>query len=573
MVSSTATVRRPRSLVQSAFVSNGSVAVDGVPAPPPAPLWRHSTGAVVIVVLGLALYLPGLRWGLPGTKSWSQDTIAGVRTLGAVAGWPAQWHGRYAPLHYLILRGAYEPVLRYWGRTGAWVTDPESGKVRVAEPHAPKIGLLILIARVISVLMAIGTGLGLWMATRLLTGCDLAAVLAAVTFMIGAAFTYFAHLGNVDVPAMCWFAWSVYFLTRLLRSLRWSDALLLGLFGSLAISTKDALAGMYPGMAVVILAAEIQRRRRESTLLRSWGRALLQPKWLAGILVFALPYLLLYGVFSDPDSYLARMKYWLDPAADTLHARQHRYPNQLRLLLATAYYAAGAIGWPMLVAATASVVHALHRHTRIALVALVPGISYYMFIISQIDFVYSRFLFAPISMVCILVGLAGAALWRYRGWSKRARFVVLGAVLLPSAGYALAISAEMTADSRYRAEAWFLENVPSNSTVGGFSDPQYLPRLEDSGYATSRVEMARESFDRPQPEYLIVTSYNYEDSNEAQRACLVQLLSGELGYKPVVTFRGRYLGTGSSWISIAGWGAPIPGKISPTITLLRRVQH
>ena len=41
-------------------------------------------GPIGIISLGLALYLPGLGWGLPGTVSWSQDTIAGVRTLGAV---------------------------------------------------------------------------------------------------------------------------------------------------------------------------------------------------------------------------------------------------------------------------------------------------------------------------------------------------------------------------------------------------------------------------------------------------------------------------------------------------------
>ena len=149
---------------------------------------------------------------------------------------------------------------------------------------------------------------------------------------------------------MCWFAWSLYFFVRLLRGRRWYDALWLGIFASAAVSTKDALAGMYPGMALVLLAGEtkhwMERKRPASAVL--W--AVLQPKWLVGLAAFVLPYLFLYGVFSNPealDAYVERMRYWLDPLAGTLHARQHRYPNQLRLLLATIHYAAGAVGWRM----------------------------------------------------------------------------------------------------------------------------------------------------------------------------------------------------------------------------------
>jgi hypothetical protein len=129
----------------------------------------------------------------------------------------------------------------------------------------------------------------------------------------------------------------------------------------------------------------------------------------------------------------------------------------------------------------------------------------------------------------------------------------------------------MLTDSRYAAEKWFLANVPRSATVGAFSHPQYLPRIHEQGYTTYQVEMNRESFDRPQPEYLLLTSYNYEDFNEAERACLGDLLAGRLGYTPVAAFAGRFLGTGSNWLSLAGWGTPTPGKISPTITILHRV--
>lgn len=84
--------------------------------------------------------------------------------------------------------------------------------------------------------------------------------------------------------------------------------------------------------------------------------------------------------------------------------------------------------------------------------------------------------------------------------------------------------------------------------------------------------MARESFEQPQPEYLVLTNYNYEDFDTAAQACMRDLLAGRLGYRPIAAFHGRFLGTGSSWLSLAGWGAPVPGKISPTVTVLRRAE-
>ncbi|MGB2985920.1 MAG: glycosyltransferase family 39 protein [Phycisphaerae bacterium] len=532
--------------------------------------WHCFVAPLVITMVGLILYLPGLTWGLPGTASWSQDTIAGLRTLGVVEGWPAQWKGRYPPLHYLILAAAYEPVQWHWQRTGQRVIDDDTGEVRLLPPHAPKIGLLILIARSITVVMAIAAGLGLWAATRRLTQDDTAALLAAMTLMLGAAFTYFAHLGNVDIPSMCWFAWSLYFYARALHSRKWHDCALLGLFGSLAFSTKDAIVGMYPGMAVVLLVNETNRFRKDAPLLRALFSALWQSKWLIGLAMFILPYLIFNGVFANLDPYLTRMKYWLGITPGTLHTRQYRYPDQLRLLLATFWYAAGAVGWPMLLAMVASVLYALRRYGRTALIVLIPVVGYYVVVVAQIGFVYSRFLFAPIAMTCILVGLAGAALVRRREWPMAVRFGIPCMILLPSLGYTVAINAEMLTDSRYAVETWFREHVTPPSQVGAFSKPQYLPRLSNLGYDTRGAVMAHESFDQSQPEYLILTSYNYVDFDADQRACMKDLLAGRLGYSPVVTFKGRYLSTGSSWLSLAGWGAPTPGKISPTITILRR---
>jgi hypothetical protein len=530
--------------------------------------WRWAPW--LLLALGLVLYLPGINWGLPGLSSWSQDTIAAERAIGAAAGWPREWLGRYPPLHYLVVRAVYQPILASWQRSGQRTIDPQTKAAVYQPPHAPKIGLLILIARCLTVLMAVAAGLGIWMATRRLVRDDLAALTAAVASMIGAAFTYFAHLGNVDIPSMCWVAWSLYFYVRAVESSSWKDCLWLGVFAALAVTTKDAVAGMLPGMAVVLLAAEILRRRAVPSGWRSLMSSVCQYRWLIGLLGFVLPYLLINGVFFDPQGYLARMRYWISPAPDSVLAGEYRHPHQLALLWRALLVTAGGVGWPMLAAMVVAVVHALRRHVGWGLMMLVPALGYYLIVIAPIKFVYARFLFVPIAMACVLLGVAVADWMRLPSWRMDARLGLPLMVLLLSVAHAVAVDLEMISDSRYRAEAWFDENVERSASVGAFSKPQYLPRLVERGYATYAVEMTRESFERPQPEYLVLTSYNFEDFDEAQTACMKELLAGRLGYGLVVTFKGRYLGTGSSWLSLAGWGAPVPGKISPTVVVLRR---
>ncbi len=525
----------------------------------------------MLALLGALLYAPGLRWGLPATESWSQDTIAGVRTLGAAETWPDAWAGRYPPLHYLVLRACYEPYLRWLVASGEAKVDPASGRVRFKPPHAEKIGTLFFIARVVSALMAIGAGLGMYLAANRWLGVGhLAAGIAGGTMMASPAFTYFARLGNVDIPSMCWFSWSVVFYARLLKSRRWHDAALLGLFGSLAISTKDSIAGVYPGMAMVLLGFEAARTRGTRSWLAATASALLRWRWLIGVVAFALPYLFLSGVFQNPGAYIERMKYWLGITPGTIHMRQYRYANQLALFGAMLYYAAGAVGWPMLLAMVAAVIHGLRRHTRLAFVLLTPVITYCLIIIVPQGFVYSRFLFPPLALVGVLVGVACVDLWRCSCCAVSIRGGVIGAVALLTLGYTAALGAEMMSDSRYRAERWFEKHVSTSMPIGAFSKPQYLPRMNEQGYRTYTVAMSREALGRPQPDYLILTNYNYEDFDDAQRACMAELLDGQFGYEVVTTFHGRYLGTGKSVLALAGWWTPVPGKISPEITVLSK---
>ncbi len=545
-----------------------------LPPTPPQATWRI---ILLLILVGLGLYVPGIRWGLPATVSWSQDSISDFRTLGAVEGWPGHWQGRYPPLHYLLLYSVYQPTLQDWRQSGVLQQDDDTGQITVRGAQDERIGLLILIARIVSISMAIGAGIGIWASARRLLKNESASVLAAVSMMCGAAYVYFAHVANVDIPSIFWFSWSLYFYTKLLSSRRNGDAMLLGLFGSLAISTKDSVAGIYPGMALILVFLEWRHYRDSIPFGRALLYSLAQKRWALGILAFVLPYLLINGAFHNWDSFIIRLQYWLAPSADTLHAQQTKYPNQWSLFLGTLYQAAGAVGWPMLAAMLLSISYTVRRNLRIAMVLLIPACSYYLVVIAPLGFVYPRFLLPPLACFSILTGYALVDIAKRLQWPIFFRLAPIVGVLAPTVGYALAMNAAMLTDTRYQAEAWFQDNVPRPSSVGAFAmkeeptlRPQYLPRVNELGYATYPVVMARDWFDRPQPEQLILSSFNYEDFDDDQRACMNELVAGKLGYEPIAEFRGEYLGARASWLSLAGWGTPTPGKISPELAILQR---
>ena len=114
---------------------------------------------LVLALVTLGLYVPGLGWGLPGVHSWSQDTVAGLRTTAALVDTPEHFHGRYPPLHYWINHALYRPFYIQWEQAGELVDDSQSGLRIPTPPLERKVGTLIFTSRCLSVAMAFLAGL------------------------------------------------------------------------------------------------------------------------------------------------------------------------------------------------------------------------------------------------------------------------------------------------------------------------------------------------------------------------------------------------------------------------------
>ena len=527
-------------------------------------------GMLLLALLALKLNTSGLSWGMPAVVSWAPDSIAGTRTLYTLGKWPDRWPGRYPPFHFLVNQLAYWPVLSHWASQGLMVADPANDEIILAPPVAPKVAVLIMLSRVITVMMSVGTVLILALAAEALFGDGLAGLLAGLTVATCAEWVFFSHLGTVDIPHMFWFALSFYVYVRAWRHPAMRHFVMLGVFTALSTSTKDSVAGAYVGIAAVLAVAQVMRARSTGRSATGSLLAFAQPKMLFGLTAFAIPYVIIQGIWTNPEGYLGRLRYFLGGPGITDF--NQAYEGPLWLAGEALAESAAALGWPMVVVMAIATVYGLLRWRRQALVVIVPAAAYYLIVPTYTHLVYARILFPVFLCLALLVGGAGADWLRWRRVPVALRVAPVILLFATSIGYCVAVDLEMMHDTRNRAQRWIAENTEPGAPVGVFSHPQYLPYFPpEAGRVAVRLEMAPETFGHEIPIHLLLTSHNYQDFDTMQQECLSDLLAGRFGYTPVAWFTKGYLPPRKRWFSIAGWGTRGAGKVSPDITILLRV--
>lgn len=545
-------------------------------------------GGAALALVSLALGAWGIDWGMPAATSWAADTVAGTRTLATIGRWPDRWPTHYPPMHFLINRLAYASTLARWERDAEmiWAKPPrqrgesqmpaapgEEGVVPIfAPPAAEHIGRLIMISRAITVAMSVLTALIVAACGWRLFGDGRAGWLAGLTLATCAEWVFFSHLGNLDVPHMFWFAASLYAYIRVCQSDSWKHFALLGIFAAMSVGTKDAVAGAYVGMAVAVGAIRMFAKDQPAD---RWGQrlaVLVHPKIFLGLAAFALPYAVINGLFVAPDVYVKRMSHWL--GGPGIADFNQAYQGPVWLVGESIAVAAKALGWPMLLIGIGATVYALIRWRREALLMIAPCIAYYLIVCQYTGMVYARMLFPVYVCLSLLVGKCISVWLADRNQPVIVRYAPVVFLYLLSMGYCAAVNLEMTHDTRYQAERFLEANVDPNDSIGVFAHPQYLPRFLVTGHRARPLDMTRKAIAASSARYLILTSHNYDDFDENQRACMTALLAGELAYEaiPAAEFSKRYLPPVRWWPAIAGWGTRGAGKVSPDMMILKRME-
>jgi len=437
--------------------------------------WR---ALLPILAVSLALNATGIWWGLPSRYGWAVDELnprvilAGIETR-----FSGDWHEpAYPPLHYYLLAATYLPVLAFD------LVDPMS-----VEGHT----LFFVLGRVLSLAMAAGAVVLLYRLGNDLFG-PLTGVFSALSMALAAPLVYYGKTANLEVPLLFWFLLSLFFFHRLAQRGELRDYIGFALSATLATGTKDQAFAFY---VLPLTAFFLLRWSRE----RSLGGILLDRRASLSLLAAVIAFLAIHNVVFNYRGFVHHFE-------EILWARrQYRLfegtaSHQLQMLLQTGRHLGFALGWPLAAASALGFIAALlEKSTRgAALWTALFGASYYLFFIAPVLSTWLRYAIPLAALLSLFAGVACCQLWS-RGLSYRTLVV---SALLYSLGRAVSVDALLLHDTRYAAERWLRENVPSGKVVGYMGPEYYLPRLHE--FSTRRLRPTMTVLEREDPDFLVV---------------------------------------------------------------------
>jgi hypothetical protein len=515
-----------------------------------------------ILAGGACLMLLGIGWGLPNVESWNGDDISPDKPLRVAADW---WsgHHKYPYLHWWLNLALYAPYLAGLALAGEF--DPgclpklTPGCFEHVTAH---MTVLMVLTRLLSVAMGVGTVLATWRLANRLLGDERAAVWAAAVVAGSYPLVFFAHTGNLDLPHTFWFAASLVAAASVWQRGWPVDYAAFGLLAGCSVATKDSILGAYAGLGLALLLRHVQRARTDG---RSVAEVLGDRRlWLLVALAVAV-----YGVSQNAlfnfGGLLRHWDSWLE-GGESLEALRARDFGVGRLAVGFATSLRAAVGLPVLGLALAGVaVAALRAAWRPALWLLAPAASYFALSIQGAGFTATRLVLPLVPIVAVFAAAAVAAWGAVRNrWLRRAGWALAGIAVAISWGQALNGDLRLLGDSRYAAEAWLRDHGPPGATIATFGGSDALPRPTRAGveFVPIRREALRaELLATNGPAWLLLSSLHRP---KRLRPLFDELRAGAHGYE--LAWEGEHRTPLDAWFS------PVRrvGAVNPRLTLLRR---
>ncbi|WP_165864582.1 ArnT family glycosyltransferase [Capsulimonas corticalis] len=317
--------------------------------------------------------------------------------------------------------------------------------------HPNQFARLYLIGRLLSALMGVGTVAALYAAGKSLWGRR-AGLAAAALLAIAPLHAQHSHWLTVDVPGAFWATLSLLFAAKVLKDERfsWRGVLASAIFAGLAAATKYNLAlSLLPLLAALWLRGSSERRQAVAGALGAIG-------------AFAAAF-----VAACPGSVLESAKFIADIQYEALHVSQQPGDTFSNTGSGFVYHIvtnlSAGLGWPLLLAALASIVWAAKRRSQGDGLLAAFALPYYL-LIGLAAVRYARYALPLIPILCLWAGRAIADI----SLAKTANTQRLGlaCALTISAltfGWTIILIAPMSqADPRDLALAW----IQSRTNLG-----------------------------------------------------------------------------------------------------------
>ncbi|MFA6110191.1 MAG: glycosyltransferase family 39 protein [Candidatus Latescibacterota bacterium] len=422
--------------------------------------YGHLPWLGAILLVGLALRIWGLGFGLPNLQCRPDESTVVNVALGIAAGDPNPHFFNYPTFHLYLL--AFLDGLWYLaGRAlGLFAGLADFERLVLTDPSS-----LYLLARSLTVAFGIASVGLVYLVGRRLDD-ELSGLLAAGFLAVAFLHVRDSHFATVDVPATFHLlvAWGL-LLRYLDQGKRGALAGAAAFFG-LAASTKYNL-GLFAGAALVAPWIVGPRSVRRSFVGSSVALVV------AGVaFVVGTPFALL-----DPSTFLR------DLAFEQAHfARGHAGldlgPGWLRHLTFTLPH---GLGWPLLAVALIGWALLIRRRGRSGLL-LAGSVLVYYGVAGSGRGVFMRYLVPLVPLLCVCAGVAVRA--ALAGSRRRWPAVVLAVVVaLPSATASWSCDRLLgETDTRVEAARWLEANVPAGAVIA----------LVGSDYGQPQVRRTRE---------------------------------------------------------------------------------
>ena len=420
-----------------------------------------------------------------------------------------------------------------------------------AAPDARRHHVLFRVGRIVSLLMAAGTVVLVYLCGRELFD-HLPALFAALVAGLGAPFTYYAKVANLDVPYLFWFAAALLAYLRLLQGHRLRHYVALAACAAAAVATKDQAYGLFL-LPAPFIVRELHRHRRAAGAPPSLRATLGDRRLAAAALTAALGLIVLDNIWMNPRGFAAHVELILGSASRDFRMFDRSAGGLAALAAATVRALVFALGAPAFAAAAAGLVLAAARwrENRLLLATLVPAASYWLGFVAAVLYLYDRFVL-PIAIVLALFAGKALALALARRGSAVLPIAAAALVVAASALRALSVDVLLARDSRYAVEGWLREHAPPPAVVAAVGPLEYLPRLD--GLHWRRLGPSIDRLRRVDPDVVVVNAdfarRAAEGGSDAElyealaggragyRLALAQPASQTLPFLDVGTFRG-----------------------------------
>jgi len=473
-------------------------------------------------LLAILLLIP-IGWGAHQPSSWDVDNIAPGSVLrGMAAHFGPAWFSSYGPIPYLLTAVLYAPLLLAMRLTGELGTPSREFPWGFAHPDV-SVTLLVIVARLLTVALALGVALTLARAARPRSGGDARPAGFWVPLLLAgsAAFAYYARTTNVDMHYLFWLGLGFVLAER--PGARLSRYATAAACASAAVCCKEQSA---PIALAILLAAAWNARGAVGA-----ARGVLAVG-AAAALAYAAAWMLPFHLegwraHHDFVFHVARYEraYPLTPAG--LAALGGRFVRLLPV----------ALGWPVLAALVAAL---WIRPAARDLGWRALGLGLYLCgFVAPVGYIYPRFLL-PLLLIAVPLGARAldAGFVRLPGPAWRAlAATALGLALLTGAPN---LSAVQLTDTRYVVARWLERRLPA----GGLVEIAGNPRFQATPPAGSRVlyttpDSLRAAPRGPQGDVVLLSSIDwvYFERDSTSRVAWHDPLTRVGGdYSPAIVF-------------------------------------